>query len=176
MQNRILSCPVPSNINPLSPNGFMFSIQRLPAVSFFCQEVNLPAVSLPAIGMATPFVNYPIAGDIMDFGELNIQFLVDSEMSNYKAIFNWLRGLGFPEDNAQYTEQVTTQIPTAEVAASTSDATLTILGSNSLPVQTIQFIDLVPVSIDSLTFTSTSQDVQYLIGNASFKYAYYKFV
>jgi len=44
----ILSCPIPSNINPLSPNGFLFNILKLPNLSFFCQSVNLPGITLGA--------------------------------------------------------------------------------------------------------------------------------
>lgn len=175
MSGKILTCPFPSNINPLSPNGFMFTISRIPEVSFFCQEVQLPSVSLSNIEMPTPFVHYPLAGDTMDFGDLSIQFLVDSEMANYKSIFNWLRGLGFPENNLQYTDQVSSENGVSEVQASSSDATLSILNGNNQPIQTVRFIDVLPLSLESLTFLSTSQDVQYLIGNATFKYAYYKF-
>lgn len=172
--SRILQCPVPGTINPLNPNGFMFQITRIPEVSFFCQEVNLPSVSLPTTDIATPFSNYPVAGDKLDFSDLNVQFLIDADMRNYKAVFDWIRGLGFPENNQQYTQQ-TTKNGISEVAASTSDATLAILGGGSIPVQSIRFIDLVPVSLESIQFTTVSQDVQYAVGNATFKYAYYKF-
>lgn len=176
MQNRILSCPIPTNINPLSPNGFMFSIQRLPELTYFAQDVSLPAITLGSLSIATPFVNYPVAGDMVEFGDLTIPFLVDSNMSNYKAVFNWIRGLGFPENNTQYTEQVTSQLATSEVQASTSDATLSVLGSNNQVIQTIQFIDCIPTSLDTLTFTSTVQDVQYLVANVTFRYSYYRFI
>jgi hypothetical protein len=78
---------VPENINPLSPNGFMFSIARIPEVTYFCQEVNIPEVSLSTVEQGSPFVRIPLPGDTLDFGELNVQFLVDSQMSNYKAMF-----------------------------------------------------------------------------------------
>jgi hypothetical protein len=173
---KLLTCPVPTNINPLSPNGYRFSIQRIPETTYFCQEVNLPSVTLGNITITTPFVNYPVPGDQMEFGDLTVQFLVDAEMTNYKALFNWLRGLGFPESYSQYTEQATSGISRSENTATVSDATLTILGSNSADIATIVFKDCFPISIDSLQFTSTSQDVQYLIGNATFRYSYYNFI
>lgn len=175
MTTRLLTCPVPTSISPLNPNGFMFSITRIPEVSFFCQEVNLPSVSMQTPEIATPFASYPIAGDRVEFGDLNVQFLIDEKMENYKAVFNWLRGLGFPENNDQYTEQIRSSNTTSEVSASYSDAVLSILGGGSIPVQVIRFVDVLPVSLDSLTFVSTNQDVQYSVGNATFKYAYYKF-
>lgn len=173
--SRLLTCPVPENINPLSPNGFMFSIARIPEVTYFCQEVNIPEVSLSTVEQGSPFVRIPLPGDTLDFGELNVQFLVDSQMSNYKALFNWIRGLGFPENNRQYTQQITNSYSLNEGAAAYSDATLTALSNKNVPAGTVLFKDCVITSLSGLVFTSTSNDVQYLVGNASFKYSYFKF-
>ena len=167
---------MPSNMNPLSPNGYQFGVQRLPNLTYFCQEVNLPDVSLGVAEIATPFVVYPIPGEQVEFGVLNVQFLVDSEMNNYKAIFDWLQGLGFPESYDQYIAQTKAELTVSENASAISDATLTILGSNSRPIRNIRFVDCMPVALSSMTFTSTAQDVQYLVGNATFRYSYYKFV
>ena len=57
-----------------------------------------------------------------------------------------------------------------------SDATLQILGGNNQTVQLVQFVDMFPITIDSLMFASTNTDVQYLVGNATFRYGYYKFL
>lgn len=176
MTNRILTCPYPENINPLSPNGYMFSVQRLPLVTFFCQEVNLPSVTLGTATQNTPFVDTPLPGDKIEYGALTVQFLVDQGMKNYRSIHDWLTGLGFPEDNKQYTQMLEgAAIDSYESAKAFSDATLTILDNTNSPIQTIAFVDLYPESLDSLTFLSTSQDVQYLVGVATFRYSYYKF-
>ncbi len=172
----LISGPTPANITPLSPNGFMFSIQKIPEMTYFCQSVAIPSASLGVIDVATPFVDYPVPGDKIVFAELNVQFLVDSAMANYKAIFDWIKGLGFPESYSQYTTATNSTLNLPYNAAVLSDATLTILGSNNEPVQTIQFVDCVPISIESLQFSSTSTDVQYLVGNATFRYALYKFI
>lgn len=178
MTTKTLSCPLPENINPLSPNGYMFTLQRLPELSYFCQEVSLPAITLPEATQLNPFSRIPLSGDQIDFDTLRVQFLIDEKMANYRAIHDWIVGLGFPENNSQYTQYIEgASIPgISEVAKSSSDATLVILGNNNMPIQVIQFADCVPESLESVTFTSTNQDVQYLIGSASFKYTYYKFV
>ena len=173
--SRLLTCPVPENINPLSPNGFMFSIARIPEVTYFCQEVSIPTVSLATVEQGSPFARIPLPGDTLDFGELNVQFLVDSQMQNYKALFNWIRGLGFPQNNEQYTQQVTNSYSMNENAASFSDATLTALNNKNSPAGTILFKDCVITSLNSITFTSTASDVQYIVGNASFRYTYFTF-
>jgi len=173
-----MATQIPENINPLSPNGYLFSLQRLSTLSYFCQEVSIPAITLPEAMQVTPFSRVPLSGDQIDFEPLRIQFLIDSKMENYKAIHNWIIGLGFPEDYAQYTTTIGGAVPASlsEVAQSSSDATLVILGNDNNIIQTIQFADCIPQSLESITFTSTSQDVTYLIGSANFSYSYYKFV
>lgn len=100
-------------------------------------------------------------------------------MQNYKAIHNWLIGLGFPENHQQYSDMLDASVipnDMSKVIRSYSDASLTVLGNDRTPIQTIQFIDLYPESLESLTFLSTSQDVQYLVGSATFRYTNYKFI
>lgn len=172
-----LTCPIPSNINPLSPNGFQFSIAKLPDLTYFAQQVTIPGISLPAFEANNPLSPFPIAGDNITYEPLNVQFLVDESMANYKAVYNWLKGLGFPENHSQYEMFVDNAEGSAsnELQKNYSDGTLQILGANNKSVQTIQFIDLIPVSLESLTFQSTNQDVQYLVGSATFRYNFYKF-
>lgn len=171
------SCPLPNNINPLSSNGYNFSITKLPEVSFFCQEVQLPGMTLPTYDINTPLSVLPFAGEIINYDDLNIQFLVDENMSNYVAIYNWMIGLGFPEDNNQYSSFINSQdTGYSRTNREYSDATLTILGSNNNPVKTVKFIDVLPLNLSSMTFQSTSADVNYIVGNATFKISRYEFV
>ena len=172
-----ISCPVPTNINPLSPNGFMFNIQKLPSLSFFCQSVNLPGITLGAPEFGNPFNIAPIPGETLTYDQLTVQFLVDENMANYQAIYNWIIALGFPESYEQYTTFIDSDTTNySELATNYSDATLQILTANNATAKTVQFIDLFPIGIDSLQFAGTNNDVQYLIGNATFRYGYYKFL
>ena len=173
-----LSCPIPSNINPLSPNGFMFSVQKLPGLSFFCQQIEIPSITLPHINQATPLSTNIMAGDVVEYGELNVQFLIDERMENYTAVWNWMISLGFPESWEQYTDyrNQTTVQQLSEVKKNFSDGFIQILGSNNKVVQTIEIYDMYPTNLQSLTFQSTNADVTYLVGNATFKYDLYKFV
>lgn len=177
MNERILSCPIPQNINPLSPNGYLFTIDKLPMLSYFAQSVSLPIITLSPAEVSTPFVNIAVPGEKPEFGSLAVQFLIDEKMENFKAIHNWINGLGFPDDYLQYTNfNNTDTINTNEYSKNTSDATLIILGNNNNPIQSIKFYDCWPDSVGSLSFTSNTQDVQYLVGDVSFKYSHYAFV
>lgn len=168
-------CLYPSNLNPLSPNGFNFSITKLPDVSFFCQRVIIPSISLASIDRPTPFVNTPIPGEIMTFSELSLQFLIDDQMLNYKTIYNWMVALGYPENNKQYSNFVNGQNATvySELARNYSDATVTVLDAQNNPTNAFKFYDLFPISLDPIQFEATAMDVNYVIGSATFKYSYF---
>lgn len=171
-------------LNPLSPNGFRFSILKLPDVTYNVQQVTLPQLTLEDIEMTNLFANIPIPGSRLTYDALTIQFLVDEEMRNYKSIYNWMVGLGFPTSFEEYIsfknqKDVSTLnglVNVSELSKGYSDATLDILGSNNLSIQTIQFVDIFPTSIESLAFQSTSTDVNYFTANASFRFSYYKFL
>lgn len=165
-------------MSPLSPNGYKFAIDKIPGLLYFGQEVNLPSVALGEATQATPLSPIALPGDQVTYENLTVDFMLDNTMANYVAIHNWITGAGFPIDHSQYTNllETSTQSSLSENAKAFSDATLQILDSFNNPIRTVQFIDIVPQSLEALTFTSTSQDVVYLIGRASFRYTYYKFI
>jgi hypothetical protein len=177
MSNRTFSCPTPSNLSPLSPVGFQFSIQKIPDVTYFAQEVNIPGIILGEPEYGTPFARVPVPGETLQYEPLVVQFLVDEDMTNYKAIYNWIVALGFPETHDQYLnlQDSDNRGLLRELATNYSDATLTVLNSNNRPSETIQFIDMFPTSLDSLQFSSQQGDIQYIVGRAQFRFSYYKF-
>jgi len=176
--DKTLSCPLPQNINPLSPNGFNFTVLKLPSITFFCQQANLPGLTFGEPAFANPFASVPVPGDHITYDTLNINFMIDEKMENYRAIWNWLIALGFPQSYDQYINFINADQSGVlnELAKNYSDATLEILGANNTAVATVQFVDVFPVSLDSIMFQSTNQDVPYLVGTATFRYSYYKFI
>lgn len=175
--NKTLTCPLPGTINALSPNGFLFSIEKLPGVSFFAQQVNLPDLSIGAPEVGTSLSTMLMTGETLTYGSLNVQFLVDEKMDNFVAVHNWLVGLGFPQSHGQYEKFLADdgRPAQAELPKHYSDAVLAILGTNNKPVRSIRFIDAFPTNLDSIMFSSVNDDVQYIGGNATFRYSYYKF-
>lgn len=170
MADRILSCPFPANLNPLTTNGFRFNIQKLPEVSYFMQQVSLPSVSLGEATQASNFVETPIPGDRMIFDPIEITFIVDSSMINYTSIFNWIQGLGFPETHKQYEAYITSQ------GNVYSDATLQILDPLGNSIKAIQFVDVFPIALSALSFRSDTTDSEHLIATATFRYTLFKFI
>ena len=90
------------NRNFLSPVGFKFGLKRSPAVAFFCNEANIPDMTLGITEQPTYLRDIPTPGDKIQFGDLNLRFLVDEDLTNYMEIQNWIRGLGFPESLKEF--------------------------------------------------------------------------
>ena len=79
------------NRNFLSPVVFKFSLKRSPAAAFFCNQANIPSIDLGIAEQPSYLKNIPIPGDKIDFGDLNLRFLVDEDLVNYMEIQNWIR-------------------------------------------------------------------------------------
>lgn len=172
----------PSELDYLKPNGFRFQIHNIPNVSYFCQSANIPDITLGEVQTPTPLVDYFTPGEKVNFGVLNIRFLIQEDMTNYKELYNWLIGLGNPEKTEQYTNFIQSQnyrFPLAneravEQLAPFSDASLFVLDSNNNPQLRIVFEDSFPIALGGLDFDISSGSTEYFQGIASFRYRQYK--
>ena len=172
----ILSCPVPTNISTLNPNGFLFAIQKYPELTYFLQEAPLPGISLGTALQSSSVHDIKLPGDTMDFDDITLSFMVDELMENYIAIHNWIVGLGFPEGHASFTKFIadTKNENSYSVASkSVSDCHLTILNSDNHPSRKFTFVDAFPTSLSALTFQSTNTDVNYVVATVTLSYSYY---
>ena len=184
----------PSKFDYASPIQFRFKMTKLPTVEFFVHSANIPAITLGETSMATPLKYIPIPGDKVTYSSLDVSFLVDENLNNYKEIHDWITGLGFPQDHKQFqTLQGTsadrfpgTTSSTAATGTSIkqpldeggiySDATLTVLNSKNIAKTEIRFQNVYPTSLGGLSYSITASDVDYLTVNASFSYMYYDIV
>ena len=168
------------NRNFLSPNGFRFALRRSPQAAFFCNQANIPDMQLGVAEQPTYLKNIPIPGDKIDFGDLNLRFLVDEDLGNYMEIQNWIRGLGFPENLNQF-EDLESEAEvfgryTKDQDNIYSDGTLSILSSNLIPKFQIFFKNLFPYSLSTMVFDATQTDQEYFTADVSFKYTIYNIV
>ena len=171
----------PGELDYLKPNGFKFMVHNIPNVSYFCQAANIPEINIPAAEQPSPLVDIPHPGDKLQFGQLILRFLIQEDMANYKELYDWLIGLGFPEDHNQYASYGKTQeyrFPDIDPKKQASlgqfsDATLHILDSNNNPIVQITFKDLFPVSLQGLDFEIYTGNTDYMTGVAIFRYRNY---
>jgi hypothetical protein len=162
-----------SNRNFLSVTGFKFSLAKYPKVDFFSNSARIPQITLDVARQSTYLKDLDVPGEKLNYGDLTIKFVVDENMENYIAIYNWLVGLGFPEITTQFKE-LTTVNDQRDMKGQFSDGTLRILNSNFKEVAKVKFLDLFPVSLSSLDFDASASDVQYFTAEASFKYTVYQ--
>lgn len=158
------------NINFLSPLGFRFVLQRAPNIEYFCQEVILPEVSIEDIVQETPRTRIYRPGVKLEFAPLNLDFIVDENLTNYNEIHSWLTGLGAPLNSNQYKELNNSGgVPDGD-AGIVSDGTLIILSSNNNANVSVFFRNLFPISLSPLNFTTQDTEVSYIKATVTFRY------
>ena len=170
---RILAKQI-GNRNFLTGVGFKFTLGKYPKVDFFSNSARIPELSLDTTVQPTYLKDIDVPGEKLTYGDFTLRFLVDENMENYISVYNWLNGLGFPEETAQFRELTTDTSGIRDIKQGFSDGTLRILNSNFNEVAKVKFKDLFPVSLTSLDFDATSTDVSYFTAEATFKYTIYE--
>ena len=130
-------------------------------------------------------------GDDLTFDNLEISFLVDEKLTNYRELHQWLVGIGFPKVRSQFSSfksensdvfptgsQVKGETTSTGVATGTQsmfgDATLTVMTSKNNPIMEVRFSDLYPVSLSALQFDQQLTDTTYLTATCTFTYKLYE--
>ena len=165
------------NRNFLAPTGFKFSLKRSPGVAFFCNQANIPSLDLGIASQPSYLKDIDVPGDKIQFGDLTLRFLVDEDLVNYMEIQNWIRGLGYPESLQEFNElEKEAVLPSnyGRVGDNIySDGTLQILSSNLVAKFNVNFKDMFPYSLSTITFDATDTDIEYFTADVSFKYTIY---
>ena len=184
----------PSKFDYASPIQFRFKITKLPKVEFFIQSANLPSVTLDEVKQETRLKTIAMPGSTLTFGNLELSFLVDENLDNYKELHDWIIGLGTPESDEQFAGLLATgsdrfpgstasSAPTGSNTASPlnegaiySDATLTVLNSKNIPKTEIRFRNVYPTLLTGISYDIKANDVSYIQASATFSYLGYKIV
>ena len=162
----------PENFNYFNPTGFKFIIDKVPNVNFFCQSATIPGLSLGEAVQVNPFRDIPIPGDKIQFEELTIRFIVDEELKNWTEIYNWLYGLGYPE-NLEQSAEVSKPSLMKPLGTKYSDATLLVLTSNKNVQHRVVFQNIFPVTLSQILMDSSVAEVEYITADVTFAYTIY---
>ena len=185
----------PTKFDYASPTQFKFQLAKLPKVEYFTTACNIPGISLGTTLQPTPLTDISIPGDTLTFNDLEITFLVDENLENYREIHGWMYGIGFPKSRTQFAELVSAnkdRFPTSgkdslvtdagkvkygatPLGPIFSDATLNVLSSKNNTVIEVRFADVFPTSLSGLSFNQQADDVNYLSASVTFKYKIYEF-
>lgn len=158
----------------LSPLGFKFQIKKLPTFNEYVQQVQFPGVVMGETeGLPNPFQKIVIPGEHMTFRKLNVTFKIDQDMDNYREIFDWIQGLGKPDNFDQY-KNLASQ-PNGSGLGPQVDATLTVLDKDLKPNIDFYFYDVYPTELSGFKLDYTLDDVQYITADVEFSYREYTY-
>lgn len=148
--------------NFFSPKNFKLVIKRLPHVEFFGTEAVVPGVSTNSVAEGSPFRVIYRPGDTIEFGTLDVTFLIDEDLKNYQEVFGWIVGLTYPNNFSQYSNLI-------EGDGLYSDATLIAQSASKTSNVEFTFIDIFPISLSAITMNQQEEDTTYATATVSFQ-------
>ena len=167
------------------------AFNRLPKTTWFCTAANIPGISLGEASYPTPMLDTFVTGDKLTFDTLNITFIVDEELQNYRELWDWIVGMGSPVNHSQWettlskgdgavrtfgTSDADPRTETTyEESNLYSDSTLIVYNSKNKAKVNVQFKNMFPTTLSALEYSQELTDVEYFKASATFRYLYYEF-
>lgn len=169
----------PLQQNYLIPNRFQLIFSRIANTVFYCTHVAVPGLSISEATQNTPHTDLYVPGNKIHWGALEVSFIVDADFNSWFAVYNWLIGIGKPDNYQQYanlTANATINgVNTTGIRPPYSDAQLIIYTSKNNPQLQFTFADCFPVEIGPvpLDYGRSADDV--ISCSATFRYTTYQF-
>lgn len=161
------------NKNFLQPTGFMVSIERSKYgnLEYFAQSVTHPGASVNITEMPVPRIRaIPYAGDTIDYGQLDVELILDEDMKAYREMQDWLERL---VNEPNLTRREAENKGTAPTSA---DITVTILTSHNNTNLRIRYNDCIPTQLGQITLSSTGGSVSYITFATTFRFRDFEIV
>ena len=136
----------------------------------------MPGITLGTAVQANPYKDLDIPGDKLVYDDFRVSFVVDEELENYKQIYKWMIGLGYPNSQRDFTDMKLEDVYYPDIGdrqnpfAEYSDGTLQILNSNLRPQSYVKIESMFPVSLSTLEFDASNTDINYFQAQVVFKY------
>ena len=180
--------PSGTGLDYADPTKFKFQTTKLPRVEFNCIQANIPGITLTEIQQPTRLIPLKIPGNDLTFENLNITFIVDEDLTNYRSVHDWMAGLSQTDSDDKYRELISggqDRMPRSQQNNSTdagrvtsatpdgaifSDAKLIILSARNTPLVEVTFTDTYPLSLSGLDYNQNATDVEYLTATMTLGY------
>jgi hypothetical protein len=165
----------PQNTNYLQPSKFILSFDRIPSVQYFCQEANLPGVSMGKAAINTPLLDIYSPSNKLDYSAFNIAFTINEGATDWQELYNWFLSMATPTGLEERVRLSNIQSNRNSGSKAFSDATLTILSALNNPLIRVRFINTFPTSLSDLQFDTKASADDIITATASFNYDYFTF-
>ena len=162
----------PQSVNLQSQLNYYFTIQRAPGVTFYCQSVKIPNITLPPAKVPTPSLYIPMIGDHLVYDDLELTFKVTDDLQNWLEIYNWITAIGNP-DNTGKNYKILEANPDYAGYGIYSDLQLFTLDSQKNPTYVFTFHHCSPTGLTGPQFGTTDETVKYITSSVRFNYLKY---
>lgn len=167
----------PENVNFLQPTKYLLTFDRIPTAQYFCQEVNIPGISLNHITVPSPALDYHVAGNKLNYNMFNMKFMVDEKMQSWKNIYYWLMSIASPKGTDERNRLTDLQNDYKQTTFKQySDAIVTVLSNTNNTVARIQLTGMFPVSLSDIQFDTTLSADHIITADATFSVKYIEFL
>ena len=169
------------NKSILNKNNFRLLIDKVPTVEYYVQSVNIPGLSFTeTISAAGVGLDAFFPGDKVSFETLDISFIVDEDLENFKEIYDWMDAIVPVSDPAAY-EAYVGSVKTGSGTYSAvdndlnqySDVTLVLNTNKNIPNRFLRFHDAFPISLSGIELQSGAE-AEPVTCNVSFRFTYYE--
>jgi hypothetical protein len=167
----------PANQNLAQPTRFAMTMARLPNVTWWCQTVILPGVSMGYAPSPTPFVDQKVPGDKLQYEPLITSILLDEDLVAWREVYSWMTAMTFPKDFKQYRDMKNlSEILKSNPRPQYSDIQILVYNSNWQPILRYSFIDAFPTSIPALNYSSADSPDTPMQFDVTFEYQWFDIV
>jgi hypothetical protein len=153
--------------NYFSPLEFKILVKRLPNVEFFTQRTVIPSINVTPVQQPTRFNPVYRTSDNVNYGNLDLTFIIDENMRNYREIFDWIIASTFPENHEQFKG-----IKNSDEGLF-SDIVILVMNSKKNSNIEITYKNCMPISLSDVILDTTTQDVAYPEATVTFQFDYY---
>lgn len=164
-------CGFDTNIDKATPTNFQLIFPILPKqVTLAAQNeliLNLQGVVLPSMSLNPGEVNWQdtkhkIAMGPMEFEQMTVQFIVDSQFKNWKVLYEWMTYISNNKDKMM-----------EEHHNFAVDAALSIEDNFQREILRIGFVGMWPINIQETQFSSREAEVT-IESSGTFVYDYFE--
>jgi len=169
------------NKSILNKNNFRLLIDKVPTVEYYVQTVNIPGLSFnETVQPVGAGVDAYFHGDKVEYETLNVSFLVDEDLSNYKEMYDWMMGIVPVKDTDDFASLTGSQKNTLSVSGmdgdnlkTTSQITLVTNTNKNIPNRFFKFYDAFPISLGALELQSGAETAP-VTCDVQFRFNYYE--
>ena len=161
------------------PTKWQISFPRISNTVFYCTSVSVPGFTITETKQPTPVQDLWIPGNKVNYEPLMLTFLVDDKFASWFDVYQWMTGLGAPQNDQQYADLASNSIkngvPTFGVRPPYAEGILNLYtAKNNVGLQ-FYFADCYPFTLSSVKMSYEQSADYVLTAEVGFRYSYYAF-